>query len=187
MKLIIGLGNPGKKYEKTRHNVGKLAVEHLAKLQDVKLKDKSGFKIAEFEWADQNVCLAELSSFMNVSGPEVLALMKKVDVEHFSNLLVIMDDLHIPLGRLRFRPKGSSGGHNGLKSISDALGSESFARLRIGIGKPESGETDWKDYVLDVFVKDEVKILNSMLEKATRCALSWVHESSEAVMQRFNG
>jgi len=173
MKLIVGLCNPGREYERTRHNVGKLALAQLAK------------KITKAH--KKHVVLATPETFMNVSGPAVLKLMKKHQVESPSDLLVLVDDLHLPLGTIRYRSEGSDGGHNGLASIIDALdGVQAFPRIRIGIGKPEEGEKLWKEHVLEKFTKEEQQTLDSAVEKASECALMWLTEPAEQLMQKFN-
>lgn len=173
MKLIVGLCNPGKKYEHTRHNVGRLALDRLKKRMTAAHK--------------KEVVLETPETFMNVSGPAVLSLMKKHRVDSPRDVLVLVDDLHLPLGKIRFRPEGSSGGHNGLASIIESLeGDQSFARIRIGIGKPEEGSKDWKEHVLEEFTRKEREALESTLEMAADCALLWLTEPAEKLMQKFN-
>ncbi|MBI4972036.1 MAG: aminoacyl-tRNA hydrolase [Candidatus Omnitrophica bacterium] len=173
MKLIVGLCNPGKEYEHTRHNVGKLALDKLAK------------KISATQ--KHEVVLAIPGTFMNLSGPAVLNLIRKHKVASPRDVLILVDDLHLPVGKIRFRPEGSSGGHNGLASVIDAFnGDQSFPRLRIGIGKPEEEVKPWKEHVLEKFTKEERTVLNQALEKAADCALSWLTEPAEALMQKFN-
>lgn len=170
MKLIVGLGNPGKKYEKTRHNVGKIALKKLSQKADISKKD---------------LLLAETASYMNISGPEILDLMTCQGIKSSSDILILVDDIHLPFGKIRFRSKGSSGGHNGLASIIESLGTEEFARIRIGVGKPE--DEDWKDYVLAPFTRVEVGQMGAILERVCDCALAWLSESPLKVMQKFNG
>jgi len=166
MKLIVGLGNPGEKYEITRHNIGKIALKELT-------KRISGTRFKKY------VVLSSPRTYMNVSGPAVLDLMKKHRVTSPSDLLVLVDDLHLPFGKIRFRAKGSAGGHNGLASIIDFLGSESFPRIRIGVGKPEKGEKNWKDYVLEPFTNEELEELDPIMEKVCDVAFHWLAESDE--------
>ena len=186
MKLIVGLGNPGKKYEGTRHNVGRMAIQLTVKKSGVKLKKDKDARIAKINQEGEPVILAVLESFMNLSGPSLHALVKRIRVESIADLLVVTDDIHLPLGNLRFRSAGSAGGHNGLASIIEALGSDQFARVRIGIGKPEPRDQTWRDYVLEPFMKEEQAVLGQSLERASECALAWVHQSAEQIMQRFN-
>lgn len=186
MKLIVGLGNPGREYENTRHNIGRLALHELTRKLGVKLKFQGKFKKAQSEYLGLPVTLAETGSYINISGPVIVQMMRQMGTESPSDLLVLVDDIHLPLGRIRFRPRGSSGGHNGLTSIIESLASQSFARIRIGIGKPEKEEKDWKDYVLEPFLISEKKQLGTVLERVIDCALAWLCDPPEKVMQRFN-
>lgn len=173
MKLIVGLCNPGREYEHTRHNVGKQVLGRLKKRITAAHKKEVALEIP--------------GTFMNVSGPAVRKLMQKHRVNSPADMLVLVDDLHLPLGKIRFRPEGSSGGHNGLESIIEALdGDQSFARIRIGIGKPEEGAKDWKEHVLEKFNKEERAALEAVLEKAADCALLWLTDPAEKLMQKFN-
>lgn len=185
MKLIVGLGNPGRKYEKTRHNIGFRVASALADKWKIKLNSKA-FKsfIGKGEIFGKEVVVSLPQTYMNNSGEAVASLASRKKVE-LRDLFVISDDVNIPLGTMRIRAKGSSGGHKGLQSIAEALGSGDFSRLRIGIGK-EGLKGDLSDYVLSPFDKDELKILDSAIEAAVECCEVWIEEGVESAAHRFN-
>ncbi len=188
VKLVVALGNPGRGYERTRHNVGQRVLSNLVKRSKLKFRvhKKLNFKHSELMIGNEQLILAETGCFMNVSGEAVWALIKHFNVEGERDILILVDDVHIPLGTLRFRKRGSSGGHNGLKSIINQLGTEEFARLRIGVGKPDTDSRDLKDYVLGRFTKNEELVLSDVLTRACDCILSWAQEPPEKVMNKFN-
>ncbi|MEO2068395.1 MAG: aminoacyl-tRNA hydrolase [Desulfurobacteriaceae bacterium] len=169
IKLIVGLGNPGKKYENTRHNVGWMALDRLALRLGVSFsKEKFKGKLSEISLDDgRKVFLLKPLTFMNLSGESVGELARFYKLQP-QEVLVVYDDLDLPLGKLRLRLKGSSGGHKGVLSIEKHLGSREFPRLRIGIGRPLTKE-EVVDYVLSPFGKDELPILEESLERAVDC------------------
>ncbi|MFH1856265.1 MAG: aminoacyl-tRNA hydrolase [Candidatus Omnitrophota bacterium] len=185
MKLIVGLGNPGIKYEVTRHNAGFFVVDRIAVLNKARLrKDKSLSYVGRVKAGAEIVCLAKPLSYMNLSGKPVKSLKKELKIE-IENLLVICDDADLPVGAIRFRSAGSSGGHNGLKSIIEELGTKDFSRLKIGIGRPYENEA-LEDYVLKPIAKKEKSILVSAVSLAAEAALFWAEHDIFSAMNRFN-
>ena len=173
--LIVGLGNPGKEYENTRHNVGFRAIEIAAKTAGVKI-DRLKFRalVRQTTVAGQKVLLVEPQTYMNASGAAVsaLATFYKVPPER---VLVIFDDISLPVGRLRIRRDGSAGGHNGIKSLIPSLGTDKFPRIKIGVGAKPHPDYDLADWVLSKFSSQE--------EKALAPALEWAAEAVEAVLK----
>ncbi|MFH1288551.1 MAG: aminoacyl-tRNA hydrolase [bacterium] len=162
MYLIVGLGNPGRKYANTRHNLGFLAIDKLLKKFDVSLqKHQDLYKSVRIEISNEKVILAQPLTFMNKSGEAVRYLAKKRAVP-LDKTLIIYDDLNLPLGKFRLRTKGSAGGHNGMTSIIECLGSQDFPRLRIGIGTPSN--TPWEKFVLEPFSSQEKEIIQNSLK-----------------------
>ncbi len=162
MKLIAGLGNPGKKYSSNRHNIGFMAIDYLGEQYDLpvtKLKFQSMWE--EIRLSNEKVLLIKPLTFMNRSGHAIKLWMDYLDIDE-ENLLVIHDDLDLSLGQIKMRPKGGTGGHNGLKSIVTNIGTKEFSRLRFGIGRPEEEEEPAK-YVLQDFSKQEMKTVNQKL------------------------
>lgn len=161
MYLIVGLGNPGKKYSTTRHNLGFWAINELSKKFDVSLrKHQDLYEGERLEISNEKVILAQPLTFMNKSGEAVRFISKKRAIP-LDKVLIIYDDLNLPLGKFRMRPNGSAGGHNGMTSIIECLGSADFPRLRIGIGSPDN--TPWERFVLTSFSPQEKEtILNSL-------------------------
>ena len=184
-RLIVGLGNPGPQYAGNRHNAGFQVVERLAEAHEIKL-DRLQFKarVGVGTIEGHHVVLAKPLTFMNLSGQAVGPLVRwyKVPLE---SLLVVMDDLDLPLGTIRLRPSGGAGGHKGLQSIIDALGTRAFPRLRIGIGRPPPG-WDPADYVLHDFTPDEQPIIAQAYEQAMAAIECWLVEGIDAAMNRFN-
>lgn len=185
MKLIVGLGNPGKKYETTRHNIGFIVVSALADKWKIKFNSKA-FKsfIGKGEVFGKEILMALPQTYMNNSGEAVASLLsgKKLGLK---DLLVICDDVNLSLGILRIREKGSSGGHKGLESIIGCLGSGDFSRLRIGIEK-EGLKEDLSGYVLSPFKKGETNIVNDVVKSAVACCETWIREGAEHAAHRFN-
>ena len=182
--LIVGLGNPGPKYAQNRHNVGFQCVEHIARAHGIALhRERLRARLGEGQIEGCAVVLAQPQTFMNDSGQSVAPLSRwyKIPPER---LLVIYDDLDLPLGRLRLRPNGGSGGHNGIRSIIALLGTQDFARLRVGIGRPTHGEP--VDYVLNDFSPEQTATIQAAyarVEEIVRCVLArGVHEA----MDRYN-
>lgn len=195
MKLIIGLGNPGDKYTWTRHNAGRLLVETIARENVLSFADKKKLKasVVAFNWGGQSVVLAFPLTYMNHSGEAVRALCDYYSLEPSKDVLVAVDEVALPYGKLRFRPKGSAGGHNGLKSIEALLHTQDYGRLRLGIGPlgQESGEAPnlqlpLEKYVLAPFSKDEKEGLSRYLVQASQACLVWLQEPPEKTMNMVN-
>lgn len=184
MKIIVGLGNPGEKYWKTRHNIGFTVIDRFAQQLNMDCNNKKfhalfGKKAVEGE----EVILLKPQTFMNLSGiavKEAISMYKCA----LQDLMVVYDDLDIPPGRIRIRRSGGSGGHRGLESIVAHLGNTNFSRLRIGIGRPSTGGP--ANYVLSPFSKDEEVILSDALEKACHALKVWIFDGIETCMNNFN-
>lgn len=187
MKLIVGLGNPGKNYINSRHNIGFRVIEELRKKYGLFLKKEKYLSClsAKSSIAGAPLLLAMPLTFMNLSGSAVAGLLAKYRVA-LADLLVICDDIDLAFGRIKVRCLGSSGGHNGLKSIIDNLGSDKFARLRIGIGRPASLKTDMAEYVLGAFSRKEKVQLKEILPQACLCCESWAKQGIAKSMNLFN-
>lgn len=184
-KLVVGLGNPGREYRRNRHNAGAMVVDRLARSLGKTFQRKVGQALVmEAGRNGREVILAKPTVYMNESGRSVASLLRSVrlDVE---DLLVVCDDLDLPLGRIRLRPEGGSAGHRGLDSIIAAIGSRSFARLRVGIGRPP-GSTDPVDYVLEDFLEEELPILDEVLERAATTVWLALDQGIVAAMNEFN-
>jgi peptidyl-tRNA hydrolase, PTH1 family len=189
MKLIVGLGNPGRKYERTRHNVGFVVVGRLvSRFGDG--RSRRAFQGEVFdaeikgEAASERVLLLCPHTLMNASGRSVREAVDFYRIE-LSNLLVISDDLNLPLGKLRIRAKGSFGGQKGLSDIIRHLGTDAFARLRVGIGSPPEG-FDSADYVLSRFIAEEIPMIDEAVVRAADAAADWVKRGIEYCMNQYN-
>ena len=185
IKLVVGLGNIGKPYQNTRHNIGfevvdALAREHAARFRVGKFKGEE----ATIRIGEQRVLLLKPHTLMNLSGESVLAAVRFYRIP-LSQLLIVCDDVNLPLGKLRFRPRGSDGGHNGLWNIINRLGSQEFARLRLGVGE-KPPEMDLVDFVLGHFITRERQVMNAARDFAARAVETWVTEGTEAAMNRWN-
>lgn len=184
MKLIVGLGNPGKKYEKTKHNMGFDTIDKLAEKLNVSF-DKKKFN-GELAFGSLNgvkYILLKPLTFMNLSGEALIKVVKFYDID-INDILVIYDDMDLPIGKLRVREKGSSGGQNGMKNIIAHLNTQDFARIRIGIGKPEN--KDIINYVLSPFNKDDVKIIDEVTTKASLAAYDFINNPISIVATKYN-
>ncbi len=186
MKLIVGLGNPGRAYIDSRHNIGFLTIKSLARRYRIALERDSGtFSLTGRSRIDgQKVILALPLTFMNLSGSCIELLLKKYKISP-DKLLVICDDLDLELGRLKIRPFGSSGGHRGLQSIISALGIQDFCRLRVGIGRPHK-DTAAAAYVLSAFTNKEKKQIKEIIARASDCCRFWVKRGIVESMNTFN-
>ncbi|MBZ4688234.1 MAG: peptidyl-tRNA hydrolase, family [Clostridia bacterium] len=186
MKMIVGLGNPGKKYEATRHNAGFMALDFLGDELGVSIeKQKEKALIAETHYEGQKVILVKPQTYMNLSGEAVEPLRKFFKISS-EDIIVIYDDLDLDLGRIRIRPKGGTGGHNGVSSIINSLGTREFNRLRIGIGRPPEG-MDPVDYVLGIFSEEESKIITEVLPKVAEAVKEFIISSDiEKIMNKYN-
>lgn len=182
MKLIVGLGNPGEKYKNTRHNIGARAVKAFAAANGISLRRQKYFShFGEGKLGDDNILAILPMTYMNLSGDAVLSAVKDKEIE-LSGLLVVCDDADLELGAIRLRPSGSDGGHRGLRSIIEKLGSSSFARLRIGIGK----RGNLKDHVLMSFNRDETKKAEEAIGRAAEAIPSWLRHGIESTMNKYN-
>ena len=185
--LVVGLGNPGSKYENTRHNMGFLAVDMLAEKEKFKL-GKLRFKAwtATVELGGEKVLVMKPQTYMNLSGESVgeAARFYKVPPEH---VLVISDDISLSTGKLRIRPGGSAGGHNGLKSIIQHLGSDQFPRIKVGVGAPQHEDHNIVDWVIGKPMGEDQKLLAQTLEKATDAVSAVISQGPQKAMNRFNG
>ena len=185
MRLIVGLGNPGSKYINNRHNVGFQCVDRLARSHDLtfdKRQSKGWLALGEIE--GRSTILLKPQTFMNESGTSVAPVCRFYRVP-MERLLVIYDELDLPLGSVRLRSKGGSGGHKGMRSIIEQLGDQDFARLRIGIGRPP-GQMDPAAYVLRDFATDEGPLVEEALERAVAAIETWLTEGVEMAMSRHN-
>lgn len=187
MKLIVGLGNPGAKYTKTRHNLGRRLVEFMASRHHLSFSKKKSLEasLISFEIEEIPITLAYPETFMNLSGKAVAALVQHLNIHPSNDLLVAVDDLALPLGRLRLRAQGTDGGHNGLKSVEEALGTSDYPRLRLGIGS-RAPVSDAEAYVLSPFEGAEEKSLGAILRRSQEACLLWLRRSISAAMNVVN-
>jgi PTH1 family peptidyl-tRNA hydrolase len=191
MKLIVGLGNPGKTYAHTRHNVGFQCLNYFARLHSIRFdRRQCQAKVGIGEVRGEKVVLAEPRTFMNLSGKSVACLVHKHHIT-LSDLLVIYDDLDLPPGKIRLRPGGGSGGHKGMDSIISALGSEDFPRIRVGIGRPQpekqtTSEDAIVSYVLSDFSPEEEAIIRPVIARVSEAIDCFLTQGIEAAMSKFN-
>ncbi|MBM6616103.1 aminoacyl-tRNA hydrolase [Bacillus suaedaesalsae] len=185
MKLIIGLGNPGREYAQTRHNVGFIAIDELAHRHHIPL-DKEKFKgvFGTGMINGEKIILLKPLTYMNLSGESVRPLMDYYDIDP-EDIVVIYDDLDLPVGKVRLRAKGSAGGHNGMKSIIQHLGMQEFKRIRIGIDRPKNG-MKVPDYVLGRFTQEEVPFVVESIKITADACEKWTADSFIDVMNQFN-
>lgn len=184
MFVIAGLGNPGKKYEKTRHNMGFLVIDKLAEKNDIKVnKIKHKSLVGDGFISDRKSLLVKPQTYMNLSGEALREVMDYYNVD-IEDLIVIYDDFDIEPGSIRIRKKGSAGSHNGMKSIIYQLQSQDFPRIRIGIGK--SGSADWKDFVLGKLGKEEQKMIDDAVEKAADAVMCILEKGIDKAMNEYN-
>lgn len=184
--LLIGLGNPGREYKDTRHNIGFMLIDQLAERIGARgMKVQSKAIITSGLYEERKLILAKPQTYMNLSGQSVQGLLHfyKIPLE---NLLVAHDDLDIPYGTIRIRPSGGPGGQRGMANTIELLGTKDFPRLRLGIGRPP-GRMDPKDYVLQNFSKDELKLMPELLSRAADAALEFVMKGLNAAMNKYNG
>lgn len=185
MKIMVGLGNPGKQYEHTRHNVGFDVIDELSRrfnipLDQSKLKGLYGIGF----YKGEKVLLLKPLTYMNLSGESIRAVMDYYDID-LEDLLVIYDDLDLPVGKIRLRQKGSAGGHNGIKSTVSHLGTQQFNRIRIGIDRPQNGMSV-PDYVLGKFHKEEQSQVQDVIQKSADACEAWLERPFIQVMNDFN-
>ena len=185
MKLVVGLGNPGMKYDGTRHNVGFAAVDLLAKRHGARWEAAPrGIDALVARWRAEDVVLAKPLTFMNLSGRSVRQVVDFYQAE-LADLLIVCDDINLPLGKLRVRARGTHGGHNGLRDIQNHLGTTEYARLRIGVGAPEGG--DAVDYVLGRFKPGERDVIADAEARAAQAVIVWAKQGVQACMNQYNG
>ena len=185
MHLIVGLGNPGKTYERTRHNIGFEAVDKLADKYRLEFKNQLKFKgsLAEGKVGEDSVMLLKPLTFMNLSGEAVALVMRYFQID-LSRLLILTDDVALPLGQLRIRINSGSGGHNGLKSVEECLQTNRYPRLRIGVGDREHG--DLADHVLGRFSKEEETLVSKVLERVVQAVEIWLDVGLTSAMNFAN-
>lgn len=184
MKLIIGLGNPGKEYENTRHNIGFMVVDNYLKNREPKWQSKFKGSYTTLTINNEKVFFLKPYTYMNLSGTSVREIMTFYKIQP-ENILVIHDDLDLPLGKIRIKTNSSAGGHNGIKSIIDALATDSFIRLKIGISHNKNYDT--KDYVLGHFNKEEVEILKNTLQETINVIDDFLGHETSYLMNKYNG
>jgi PTH1 family peptidyl-tRNA hydrolase len=183
MWLIAGLGNPGRKYSRTRHNIGFMVIEEVAGRHNIELKPKSEYNIGRGSIGGQKVVLLEPLLYMNRSGTVVQKFYRKLIIPE-EKLIVIHDDLDMEKGKIRIRERGSSGGHRGIESIIQDIGTREFMRLKIGIGRPE--EMPAEEYVLRKFSRQELSIIKDTIQKAADAVQSILLEGLDKTMNKFN-
>ena len=193
MRLIVGLGNPGFEYQFTPHNAGFLAVDRIADECGVVLGSRRGRALtAKARLAGEEVLLAKPETFMNLSGLAVAALIRELEIGLPSeDLIVLYDELAFPMGELRLKERGSANGHNGVKSISGALGTEEWLRVRIGVGKPALPDgreikSGGKEYLLAPMRRQELAVLDEVLDRARECVEAVIRKGAAAAMNEFN-
>jgi PTH1 family peptidyl-tRNA hydrolase len=184
VRLLVGLGNPGKAYAQTRHNVGMRVIERAAARWSIRLFHKGTAQRGSGRLGSESVELAGMLDWMNVSGPPLKGLLRELGLTP-EQLVVVHDDLDLDLGRLRIKQNGGHGGHNGIKSVMDALGTARFVRLKIGIGRPPPGRES-ADYVLERFTEEELRVLEPCLERAVDALECLIHRGTAAAMNLFN-
>ena len=186
MYVVVGLGNPGKQYDKTRHNVGFDVIDILAEEYGISVsKIKHKALIGEGRVGSEKVLLVKPQTYMNLSGETLIDIYNyyKIDME---NIIVIYDDIDLDVGKIRIRKKGSGGTHNGMRSITKCLGSTDFPRVRVGVSKPRPGQ-DLADFVLSRFRKEEADDLQVGLEKAAKSVDCMIRENIDKAMNQYNG
>ncbi|KXZ40603.1 peptidyl-tRNA hydrolase, PTH1 family [Alkalithermobacter thermoalcaliphilus JW-YL-7 = DSM 7308] len=186
MFVVVGLGNPGKEYEDTRHNVGFKVIDILAENNNIDIKKiKHKAMIGEGKIGDKKVLLVKPLTYMNLSGESVLDIYKYYKIDK-DKIIIIYDDIDLDVGKIRIRKKGGPGTHNGMRSIIKCLNFEDFPRIRIGVGKPLKGQ-DLAYFVLSKFYKDEIPSLNEALNKSALAIETIIKENIDIAMNKFNG
>ena len=184
--LIVGLGNPGREYRETRHNVGFMLLDRLTvKLNARFTRLQSRALVASTSYMERKIILAKPQTFMNLSGQSVQGLVHFYKLP-LDNILIAHDDLDLPVGTIRIRPDGGSAGQKGMASTIERLGTNEFPRLRLGIGRPP-GQMQAPDYVLQDFSNADLKIISETLNRAVEATLTWVTDGLEAAMNKYNG
>jgi peptidyl-tRNA hydrolase, PTH1 family len=190
LKVIVGLGNPGREYAATRHNVGWWLIDHLADVWhfDGWKKDAESH-VANGIVGGVKVRLVKPQTFMNLSGQALKNFVRRPFWSPAKDLLIVVDEVQLPVGRIRIRPRGSAGGHNGLKSVEHALGTQEYARLRIGVGPSEERKGIYKDladFVLSPFARDEREDILALMPQLTSTVETWLNEGVEKAMNLHN-
>jgi peptidyl-tRNA hydrolase, PTH1 family len=186
VKLIVGLGNPGIEYQFTPHNLGFLTIDCLANDVGAEVRNRNCRALtARAVIEEQQVLLAKPETYMNLSGMAVRELVGKYEVDPAKDLIVIYDELDLPLGRIRIRQRGSSAGHNGMESIIGALGTQQFLRVRLGVG-PDKKVSDGAKYLLSPFRKAQLKVVDEIIDTASEAVRVILKEGPGAAMNRFN-
>ena len=184
MKLVVGLGNPGKEYEKTRHNAGFLVINKLVEKLNIELdKNKCKSIYGIYRHNGEKIIIAEPQTYMNLSGEAVTSLMKFYDID-IKDVIIVHDDLDLPVGKIRIRYQGSCGGQNGMRNIIALTGTSNINRIRLGISNDK--KIDTKDYVLGRFSKEESVIFNEAVDKASEAIIYSFDHNFEEVMSKFN-
>jgi peptidyl-tRNA hydrolase, PTH1 family len=185
VKLVVGLGNPGQKYQRTRHNCGFLVIDRLAAQNSIKVATtRCEARIGEGLIDGERIVLAKPQTFMNRSGEAVTMLLRRFHVA-VEDLVIVYDDLDLPFGRIRVRPQGRAGGHRGVASLIESLAGSSFDRVRVGIGRPPP-EIEPADFVLQPFSKEEEPLLDGVISRAADAVACLVINGSKAAMDQFN-
>lgn len=185
--LIVGLGNPGKDYANTRHNIGFMILERLTKHFRFEWQENKKFSthLAKGDQNEKKILLTKPQSYMNLSGKTVATLAGYHKI-HSERIMVVVDDLDLPLGSIRMRPNGGNGGHRGLKSIIEDLGTNSFPRLRVGIGRPDLKQKV-SGFVLSKFNQDEIDQVEKMIMIASKQLICWINQNLQTAMNNYNG
>ena len=184
-KIIVGLGNPGPRYAHTRHNIGFDCIDRLSKLWDIPLDDRRQHAvIGQGEFKGTPVVLAKPRTLMNNSGHAIKYLLARFRAQP-SDLIVIYDEMALPLGTIRIRPRGGTAGHQGMASIVDLIGTNKFPRVRVGIGKPETAD-EWVRYVLEPFTDDEAPVVSDVVERVSASLQSLLTEGIDRAMNHYN-
>ena len=185
MKLLVGLGNPGRKYDQTRHNLGFRVLEEIAKQNSIAIRKRfCDSLVGELMVMGEPVILAKPQTYMNRSGDAVKSLLKEFRVSP-EDLVVVYDELDLPLGRIRIRLKGSAAGHRGAVSVIESMAGAPFYRVRVGIGRPPDG-IEAADFVLSPFLPDEIEQIDDIISRAGRAALCIFQEGGQRAMEKFN-
>jgi peptidyl-tRNA hydrolase, PTH1 family len=183
----VGLGNPGPEYQDTRHNAGFLLADRLVERWHVgPFRRGNQAREARGTWQDLPVRVLKPQTYMNRSGAVIAPLRSLPDFDPSQHLLILVDDVALPVGKYRLRGAGSAGGHNGLKSVEGALQRQDYARLRIGVGPPPEGLDDLADYVLEEFSSEEKEVVDQLLEPMSEAVEAWLQDGIEVAMNRFN-
>jgi peptidyl-tRNA hydrolase, PTH1 family len=190
MILIVGLGNPGQEYSTNRHNIGFLCINHIARSHRIEMdKKQNKARVGTGSIAGNQVVLAKPQTYMNLSGESVLPLMQRYSVKK-EELIVIHDDLDLPLGKIRIRPDSSAGGHNGIKSIIGSLGTQNFIRIRVGISRPQSENDDKmvsiKDYVLGDFTETDKPVIDETIKRVGDAVVTLITAGLHPAMNKYN-